>query len=244
VAIKGKTKSRGAKAVTRGPKPTYVPVKPRLLARRGLWITVASILGILAVAGIAYGVVEERRGSREQDLLEARVQAIGEFGRAVEPVIGTVGEPVPPASWSSFTELHDALDRLEAGEGRPPLIADTATDAASVAGTAWSALDGVNAVGIVSDRGLDREFVLYVLNAKTKLVGALKLYEQGAELVVMAANEPQAAASDALVERAAGVLDVARTLFDDGYSDYVEAQAAAELFEPVTSLPSATGPTG
>ena len=50
MAIKGKSKGRSAKAVTRGPKPVYQPVKKRLIAKREFWLVILSIL-IGAAAG-------------------------------------------------------------------------------------------------------------------------------------------------------------------------------------------------
>jgi hypothetical protein len=249
MAIKGKSKSRTAKAVTRGPKPAYVPVKQPLLARRGFWIGVAVVLAVLVIAGLWYGFARERSQNREQALEEARAAAFEDYGRQVEPIIGTVGEPVPPASWSSFTELSDALDTLEAGEGQPGEVAATATSAASDARTAWGALDQVDALAEVRGRGLDQLFVVYVLGSHEKFLGSLKGYEQAAELLAMAADAPEGEERDLLVERARGVLEVARSTFDSGFADYVEASTLAGLFDLASTgnlqtLPLPTGPTG
>jgi hypothetical protein len=249
MAIKGKTKSKTPKAVTRGPKPAYVPVKRPLLARRGLWIAIAGFLGVLVVAGLWYGFAKEQSQTRERDLSEARGSAIQVYGRQVEPIIGTIGEPVDPASWSSFPELTDALDRLEAGEGQPEKIAKLATGIAGTAGTAWAVFDQIDAVGLVRGRGLDQVFVLYVLGSEQKLLDSLKLYEQGGELVAMAADAPQGQERDLLVERARSVIEVARSLFETGFNDYVEASTLAGLFDAASSgnmaaVPLQTGPTG
>jgi len=249
MAIKGKAKSKTAKAVTRGPKPAYVHVKRPLLARRGLWIAIAGVLGVLVVVGLWYGFAKERSQTRERGLEEARAAAIQAYGRQVEPIIGTVGEPVEPASWSSFTELTGALDQLEAGEGRTEKIADTATGAAGTASTAWQVFDQIEAVGLVRGRGLDQVFVLYVLGSEEKLLGSLKLYEQAGELVAMAANAPEGEERDLLVQRARAVVEVARSLFEDGFNDYVEASNLAGLFDAASSgnmatVPLPTGPTG
>jgi hypothetical protein len=62
----------------------------------------------------------------------------------------------------------------------------------------------------------------------------------------MAAEAPEGAERDALVERARGTVEVAQTLFESGYADYVEARALAGVFEPSSTptLPIPTGPTG
>src|SRR3972149_6002271 len=153
MAIKGKTKSKTPKAVTRGPKPAYVPVKRSLLARRALWRAVAGVLGVLAVAGLWYGFAKERSQTRERELTEGRAAAIQVYGRQVEPIIGTVGEPVDPASWSSFPELTEVLDELEAGQTPSEKIAMRAEGIAGTAGTAWEAIDQIDAVGLGRERG-------------------------------------------------------------------------------------------
>ena len=206
MAIKGKTKSKTPKAVTRGPKPGYVPVKRPLLARRGFWVAIAGFLGVLVLAGLWYGFAKEQSQTRERELNEARASAIQVYGRQVEPIIGT-------------------------------------------AGTAWAAFDQIDAVGLIRGRGLDQLFVLYVLGSEEKLLDSLKLYEQGAELVAMAANAPEGEERDLLVERARGVIDVARSLFETGFNDYVEASTLAGLFDAASSgnmatVPVPTGPTG
>jgi hypothetical protein len=247
MAIKGKSKSKTAKAVTRGPKPTYVPVKKPLLARRGLWMGVASVLGVLLIAGLWYGFAKEAEQNRAQELDEARAVAVEEFGNAIDPILGTIGAPVPPASWSSFTELAKALDRLESGEGQPAVVAETASGVAGTANTAWQAMNEIDEVAIVRGQGLDETFVLLVLHSNDTLVQSLKLYEQAGELAAMAAQAPEGAERDALVERARGTMGVAQALFDDGYGYYVEAQALAGVFEPTSlpgNLPFPTGPTG
>jgi len=246
MAIKGKSKGKSAKGVTRGPKPAYVPVKRPLLARRGLWIGVASVLGVVAVAGLWYGFARQASQNRDQELEDARAAAAEEFGNAIEPIIGTVGEPVPPASWSAFTELTDALDRLESGEAEADLVAETASAAAGTAATASRAMTDIDALVIVRDRGLDETFVLLVLHAKDTLVQSLRLFEQAGGLVAIAAGAPEGAERDALVERARGTLEIAQTLFGNGYADYVEARALAGVFEPSSppTLPIPSGPTG
>jgi hypothetical protein len=251
MAIKGKSKGRAARAVTRGPKPAYVPVKKPLLARRGFWIAIASVLGVLVIAGLWYGFARERSQTRERELEEARAEAFETYGRQIEPIIGSVGEPVDPASWSSFTELSEAIDTLEAGEGQPGEVAATGSGSASTARNAWGALENVDALAAVRGRGLDQLFVAYVLGSRESLIASLKLYEQAGELVAMAAEAPEGTERDALIQRARGVIEVARSTFESGFSDYVEASTLAGLFEAASTgnlqtqpLPLPTGPTG
>ena len=238
--------------MTQGPKPAYVPVKRPLLARRGFWISVAVLLGIGAIVGLWYGFAKERDQANQEELQAARSTAATAYGREVEPIIGTVGQPVAPANWTHFADLEAGLQGLETGDGNDGQIADTADAASSLAQTARKALDDVDATSIVSDKGLDVDFVLYITNSKDQLVKSLQLYEQAAELVKMAAAAQGADRAD-LIARARGVIDVASALFDEGYNDYVQAQIAAGTFSPpaptsglptgATGFPTITGPT-
>ena len=114
MAIKGKSKGRSAKAVTRGPKPVYQPVKKRLLAKREFWLVILSILGVMVVVGLVAGFIAERNSSA-QDELEQRMRAtMSSFQGQVEPVLTTIGQAQPPAGYKVFTDLATAVDNLVA----------------------------------------------------------------------------------------------------------------------------------
>ncbi|MGZ8637225.1 MAG: hypothetical protein ACXWX2_09675, partial [Actinomycetota bacterium] len=101
MAIKGKSRSRGAKGVSRGPKPAYVPVKVPLLRRRGVVLAVGGVLGVAAIAGIVYGVVQQRNEERARDELDRMATAVVEYRGQIDSVLLTVGQPVPPASFDA-----------------------------------------------------------------------------------------------------------------------------------------------
>ena len=79
MAIKGKTKSRGAKGVTRGPKPVYVPVKTPLIRRTGLWIGVGSFLAAGLIVALAIGFIEQRNDQRERDRIEDMATVVNQY---------------------------------------------------------------------------------------------------------------------------------------------------------------------
>jgi len=247
MAIKGKSKSRGAKGVTRGPKPAYVPVKTPLFRRRWVWIAAGTVLGVAAIAGIWYGFAKQAREDRERETQQRLAAAIADYRGAIEPVLATVGQPLPPTGFQVFPSLADALDSVEKGRR----LEDSETMAGNVSEAATgaaAATDGIDVSAIVADEELERLFVVYLFSSQRGIVEGLKLYEEAASLVSLAAAADDGERDD-LVTAARGVLELAERVFARGYADYVEAQAMAGAFEPIDPgaglpLPIPTGPTG
>jgi hypothetical protein len=248
VAIKGKSKSRGAKAVTRGPKPAYVPVKTPLLRRRGLWIGAGAVLGAGLIAALVAGLVQQRNEAREEEQRERMAAAVREYRAEVEPILLTVGQSLPPTGFNAFPDLASALAGLESQEVTPEAL-DLAASAAEGAETSARATAGlfreIDATAIVQGRELPPDFVLYVLGSREGFQRATNLYRQVALLVTMAVEAEEGPARDDLVARARGVHDAAAEQFGTAYADYVQAQVAAGVFEATAGgLPVPTGPTG
>jgi len=245
MAIKGKTKGRSARAVTRGPKPVYQPVKKPLLAKREFWLVILSILGVMVVVGLVAGFIAERNSSA-QDELERRMRAaMSSFQGQVEPVLTTIGQAQPPAGYQVFTDLSTAVDDLVSEEPDAPTdpkaLTQTATGAATSAEIALEALRAIDETELIRGKGFSEEFVLYVINAKGNLVRAMTLYGEAAKLLELAADA-QGAERAELAARTQAILKVATEIFDRGYSDYVEAQSAAGVFvPPAPGLPAPTG---
>jgi len=245
MAIKGKTKGRSARAVTRGPKPVYQPVKKPLLAKREFWLVILSILGVMVVVGLVAGFIAERNSSA-QDELERRMRAaMSSFQGQVEPVLTTIGQAQPPAGYQVFTDLSTAVDDLVSEEPDAPTdpkaLTQTATGAATSAETALEALRAIDETELIRGKGFSEEFVLYVINAKGNLVRAMTLYGEAAKLLELAADA-QGAERAELAARTQAILKVATETFDRGYADYVQAQTAAGVFvPPAPGLPAPTG---
>src|SRR4029450_13919260 len=96
MAIKGKSKGRSAKAVTRGPKPVYQAVKKRILAKREFWLFIPSLRGVLAIVGLDAGFVAERNASAQDDLERRMRAAMSSFQGQIDPVLTTLGQAQPP----------------------------------------------------------------------------------------------------------------------------------------------------
>jgi hypothetical protein len=245
MAIKGKSKGRTGRSVTPGPKPVYTPVKKPLLAKRALWITIGSILGVALLVGLVVGWLIERNASAEAEQLEEMRTAVNQYQGALSPILATLGEPTPPASFSGFPELEQVLTNLEGETSDQPVedreLRRTSDNTLQSVRNAQQALEEIDASELVRGRGFSEEFVLYMINSKADLVRAVSLYREAAELVAMAADAEGAERAD-LVARARGVADAAAELLSHGYSEFVQAQTEAELFDPAALQPP--GPTG
>lgn len=238
MAIKGKSRPKGgSRAVTRGPKPTYVPVRPPLLARRSFWVSAGAVVLVLAALGIWYGVSKERAQAREAELARRLRNAALELQGRVDPIITPLGTPVPPTAFDAFPDLGSALTDAARGAGDPKALADLATAAATNAGKAADDLERIEAATIVGGKGFDEAFVLNAINARLRMVQGLRLFRQAALLGADAAAERGDRAAE-LATRAKDVFDLATQVFADGYHDYVEVQVEADIFQPVLPPPS------
>jgi hypothetical protein len=245
VAIKGKSKGRTGRSVTPGPKPVYTPVKKPLLAKRAFWITIGSILGVALLVGLVLGWLAERNANAEAEQLEEMRTVVNQYQGALAPILATLGQPVPPASFSSFPELGQVLTDLEAETGDQPVedreLRRTSENTLQSVRNAQRALEEIDESELVRGRGLSEEFVLYVINSKADLIRGVSLYRQAALLVDMAADA-EGEQREELVTRARGVADAAGELVSSGYSEFVQAQTDAELFDPsALQPPGATG---
>ncbi len=245
MAIKGKSKPKsGAKPVTRGPRPAYVPVRTPLLQRRAFWYTVLGVIVLASALGIWYGLAKQRTNDREAALARSLRHAATSYRQEVDPIVQSLGTPSPPSSISMFPEFTAAVGAVVDGTSAPADLASIATSTAEAAKTAASKLGQVKGVELVSGKGFDEPTVLYVINSKSRMVQGLKLYEQAALL----AEDASAATGDQGVElakRANEILGVANGVFGDGYQDYIEIQFRAGIYQPVsTGLPGPTGSTG
>jgi hypothetical protein len=247
MAIKGKSKSRGSRAVARGPKPAYVPVKVPWWRRRGLWIAIGTILAVLAIEALVYGFAKERTQSREQEQLEAMAAAVADYRAEVEPILASVGTAVPPSSFDAFPALATAIGSLEAEEVAEEALASagtTAEDTATTAGDAADLFEEIDVAALVADQGFSREFVLYLLNSKDGFTRSMRLYREAALLLALAVESEDGPVRDGLVTRAREIHDLAEATFATAYADYVEAQIAGGVFAPTNAGIPITGATG
>jgi hypothetical protein len=250
MAIKGKSRGRGARTVARGPKPVYTPVKRPLLQRRGFWIGVLVVVGVILVGGLTYGFVHQHDQNQQRAEDQIKATVMRRFSNELDPVLSTTGQAVPPGnSFKAFSDLASAVSGLADGTVQPDVAATTATQAASTAKAAASAIAKIDAVGIVGGKTNDPTFVQYVISAKDELVGAMHQYGQVAALVVDASKVPDGV-RPLLVARAKALISIAAASLNRGYDWYVQAESIAGTFQPsalgASGLPGIrpTGTTG
>jgi hypothetical protein len=231
MAIKGKSKPRSRRVVTPGPRPTYTLVKKPLLARRGFRIGVLVVVVAASVGGIWYGLARERTLDREQALAERERTAAVTFRGRVQGAIASAGQPAPPDGFTAFPTLTTDVDGLQKGTVKPRTVRTDAKAARTAAKGAWQAMERIDVLSITANKGFDAAFVNYFFNAREKMQEGLKLYEQAALLVERAA----AATADEraeLLDSAGGILDVAAELMNGGYSDFIQVQQEAGIYQP------------
>jgi len=235
VAIKGKSKPRSRRVVTPGPRPAYTPVKKPLLARRGFRIGLLVVVVAASAAGILYGLARERTQAREQALAERERTAAIAFQGKVQGAIAPVGQPAPPDGFNAFPALTADVDGLAEGTVEPTAAEADAETARTAAKGAREAMNQIDVLSITANKGFDAAFVNYFFNAEEKMEDALKLYEHAAILVQRAAAATGDQRTRSL-DSAKGILGVAAELMNSGYSDFIQVQQEAGIFQP--SFPS------
>ncbi|HZD80638.1 MAG TPA: hypothetical protein VE646_11445 [Actinomycetota bacterium] len=242
MAIKGKSKTRSRRAVTPGPRPVYVPVKKPLYARREIQVAVVVLLVIAAAGGIWYGVAHSRTQARAREQQRLMRTVASAYQVEVNQALSGVGQPTPPVGFSAMPGLKPDIQGLRKGSVDPSKATADAGSFAQTASKAADAFDKIDATSLVSGKGItDQVFVLNLLNSRTRMEEALKLYGNAARLLGDAATATGGTRTE-LLQRASSVTDVASGLFAEGYNDYLNAQDAAGILQP--TLPSSGSPVG
>jgi len=130
------------------------------------------------------------------------------------------------------------VEGLATGDVRADAAAENAKGVRTMARGAWRALGEIDLTEIVADKGFDVSLVNYFFNAREKMVDALKLYERAAIMVRQAADATETERAD-LLDSAGGIMDVAASLFNSGYSDYVQIQFEGGILQPSFGTPPA-----
>jgi hypothetical protein len=232
MAIKGKSKGRGARTVARGPKPVYTPVKRPFWQKKTFWYAIAAVLAIAAVVGLIYGFMKERNDQREQDEIAREATAARSYGGKLDTILASVGQQ-NATGFVAFPQIGSALDALEqdAASQDPEQLSSSLDDLAGTAKTASESLAALDAAKIVRNKDLDPTFIVYLLGSKDDITSGLRLYEQAAHLAALAATTT-GPDQTALITRAKAVNTLAGEVFAHGYDDYVQAQSIAQTFQP------------
>lgn len=244
MAIKGKSKPRGRKAVTPGPRPAYVPVKRRWWQRGGFWIGLLVVLVAASVAGIGYGVAKEitdnRKEANRKALDTRRRETVVQYQSQVQPIISPLGQTQPPTGFKVFPQLSTTMTGFQKKSVSAKDARSTVEAIGKQAESAYQALDKVDVLKLVQNKGFTEGFVVFMLDSKSKMVTALKVFANAAYLMERA-TQLQGATQEQLVAQAKDLTQIATDTFNDGYTDYVQVQAVAGVLQVTT--PTGTGGT-
>ncbi len=241
MAIKGKTKSRTKKAVTQGPKPAYVPVRKPFLARRGVQFGILAVLFAVLAGGLWYGFAkqatrdrEKARAARAAALQAREASTVGQFVSQMDAALGpNVGSKLPPGDrFGAFPGLKTSIDDMTAGKVKPKDAVSSAKAVVAAAPLAYKAIEAIGVANLLGGNGFPAGLIVSALDAQTKIGTGLHLYEDAANLLQMAT----AASGDQrkkLLATASSVLGTATSILDSGYTDYINAQATAGIFNPI-----------
>jgi hypothetical protein len=250
MAIKGKTKGRSrGKAPARAPRREPVAVQPPFIRRRWVQLVGAAVAGALAVLFLVWvtnGLRQERAADEEADAATTRRTAAQEWQKTLEGEVGKLGTISPGVPPTVLEPLSGAIDDLSDGnvpDGTDATIADALTLARAAAKT----LGDYDLTATIADQGFDVEETNYFLNSQSKIVHALKLYEQSA-LLAQEASTAQGQERVALARRAVAIRDLATSLLNEGWNDYLQVMYAvglAQVQQPTGIIPGVvTGPIG
>jgi hypothetical protein len=245
MAIKGKSKTRGRRAVPRPPRREPVPIRPPFFLRRRVQVIGSFVLGILVMVlfiWVTNGLRDQRERNDADEAAASRRQVTIQWRQTLEGELGKLGTISPGAAPTLFTDLSTAIQGLADGKV-PPKIDGTASKAADQAASAADAVGGFDLVSKISGHGFNVTQTNYLLNSQTKIVDALKLFAHAARLAQRAAVEGSEKAIAALGTQASDLQQLAQQILADGWSDYEQALFDAGLSQ-VPQAPTATGPAG
>jgi hypothetical protein len=199
------------------------------------------VLVLGSAAAISYGVARNMTKSREAGLAKKVTQIGRQYQQRVQPIISPLGQTVAPTGFDALPQLKEAIDNLDKGAITAKDAANTAKSVAVQAKLAYEKLDGIDVAKLFGGNGFTADYVLFALNSKTKIVSGLKMFEQAAQMVVLA-TALDGDAQKQLLADANNVLQIATDTFKDGYADYVQVQAAAHILSPTApALPGTSG---
>ncbi|MFN8232452.1 MAG: hypothetical protein U0V56_02930 [Actinomycetota bacterium] len=247
MAIKGKTKGRSrGRPQARAPRREPVVVKPALVQRRWVQLVAAAIVGAFAVVVVVWvtnGLRQQRADEDRSDAAATRRAAAQSWQGTLEGEVGKLGTISPGVPPTVLEPLSGAIDGLSGGKA-PDGADETLADALKATRAAAKALDDYDLTSTIADQGFNVEETNYFLNSRSRTVQALRLYEQSA-LLAQAALAAEGPERIALAKRAAAVRDIARSVLDDGWNDYLQVMFAvglAQAAQPTGIIPGITGP--
>ena len=232
MAIKGKTKARSRRSVTPGPKPVYVVPKKRFLARRSVQFVILGLLVVGAIGGITYGLIHEHDQQQAQDLQQRLSDTIGSYKDQITAALTSdVGQPNQTTGFDVTPASVALIEPLKSGKGVPSDAEKTASAAAQSAKQAASTIDAIDTTHLMGGKGFDATTVTTVQDSQSGMVNGLKLYATLNDTLAKAAAASGAERAQ-LVAAADDLAPTAKSIFDDGYQSFIDAQIIGHVYQP------------
>lgn len=235
MAIKGKSKSRARRPATNAPRPVVVAPKRPFLARRS---TRWGILGlVLAAAAVTLLLV----WNNEQDkrIREDQGLAIDQVSRQIDLLLEPVSQPGAGSAPTVLPEFVPQVEALKAGAAPPADVAEAGRPLPKLLDTATESLAAIE----VPEDLRNTEYTGEVIDARTTMTEALKVYKVAVQLVLDAV-EARGADRRRLLDRASEQITIGARLFGYGYQKLTNIRIELGTFSSTEFNPLPPQPGG
>jgi hypothetical protein len=212
VAIKGKGRTRGRRAVAAPPKRGIVVRKPPIWRRRWVWLA----LGLVAIAGIVVGTLAAIHAHKVSTRADRERVGVTRYINQFRLALPDDRTPIPPDVIVIFSSVQDDLDNFK---NLTAAQADQkGKDAAAAATKSATALQKIAIGKLISDEFSQDRAELN--EAQFLIVQAYRLYEPIGGLI-QAAGKATGDARQPLLDQAQALISQSGTLFDRGYAKII-----------------------
>lgn len=212
MAIKGKGRTRGRRAVAAPPKRAIVVRKPPIWRRRWVWLA----LGVAAVAGIVAGTLAAIHAHDLSTIKDREMTAVTAYINRFRLHLPADRTAVPPDAIIIFSSVQDDLTNF-----KKLSVADAEKKGKDVAVMARKSADGLEKVGI--GQLIPEQFPgdrAELNEAQFLIVQSYRLYESVGGLVQAAATA-SVDTRQAFLDQAQLLMNRSGALFDRGYSKII-----------------------
>jgi hypothetical protein len=225
MAIKGKGRTRGRRAVAAPPKRAIVVRKPPIWRRRWVWLA----LGVAAVVGIVAGILAAIHAHKVSTRADRERTAITAYINQFRLHLPDDRTPIPPDVIVIFSSVQDDIDNFKTLTAAQ--VEQTAKDVTTAATKSAGGLQKVAVARLVpAEFTTDRA---ELTEAQFLIVQAYQLYEPIGGLI-QAAEKASGDDRQALLDQTQSLIRQAGGLFDRGYAKIV--RIADRLGIPVRTV--------